>query len=81
MSEGLYGQMQMQMYAGGKKESLSNVAEKVAPLRGAKKTLEIPLGCAIVTHGSTFVLLLKKFYVLYIWGRDGKGCVCMEISG
>ena len=60
MSEGLYGQMQMQMYAGGKKESLSNVAEKVAPLRGAKKTLEIPLGRAIVRYGSTFVLLQKK---------------------
>ena len=73
--------MQMQMYAGGKKESLSNVAKKVAPLRGAKKTLEIPLGRAIVRYGSTFVLLQKKFHVLYIWDRNGKGCVCIEISG
>ena len=81
MSEGLYGQMQMQMYAGGKKGSLSNVAEKVAPLRGTKKTLEIPLGRAIVRYGSTFVLLQKKFHVLYIWDRNGKGCVCIEIFG
>ena len=45
--EGLFGQMQMQMYAGeegGQKMSrLSNVAEKLAPLRPGQKNFGNPL--------------------------------------